>query len=256
MVGRLRSRVPGRRIRWWRRGYAYGASFSRPMPIERLRRTANSLERYFDEHATGPGIWKLQHYFEIYERHLGKFVGREVHAMEIGVYSGGSLQMWREYFGADSVVYGTDIEPACRAYESENVRIFIGDQADSGFWDRVMQEIPALDVVIDDGGHLPEQQAVTLEALLPIMRPGGVYICEDVHGPSNAFHSYIAGLASHLHTLEPSSEADHYKPVGLQLAVSSIHLYPSLVVIELHESPPIEFVAAKQGTEWQPFYDR
>ena len=110
--------------------------------------------------------------------------------------------------------------------------------------------------MIDDGGHLPEQQAVTLEALLPFMRPGGVYICEDVHGPSNAFHSSITGLASHLYALEPSGEADHYKPAGLQLPVSSIHLYPSLVVIELHESPPVEFVAARHGTEWQPFYDR
>src|ERR1700693_5831036 len=59
----------------------------------------NPLLKYFNEHKKGPGIWKFNHYFEIYERHFARFRGQEVHVLEIGIYSGGSLEMWREYFG-------------------------------------------------------------------------------------------------------------------------------------------------------------
>src|SRR5262245_3116872 len=59
----------------------------------------NPLQSYFDAHTEGRGIWKWTHYFDIYHRHLSKFIGREVHLLEIGVYSGGSLQMWRDYLG-------------------------------------------------------------------------------------------------------------------------------------------------------------
>ena len=44
-------------------------------------------------------VWKWKHYCDVYHRHFSKFVGREVHVLEVGIYSGGSLQMWREYFG-------------------------------------------------------------------------------------------------------------------------------------------------------------
>ena len=56
----------------------------------------------------------------------------------------------------------------------ERTKIFIGDQADRSFWAEVRQTAPLIDIVIDDGGHLPEQQLVTLEELLPHVRPGGV----------------------------------------------------------------------------------
>ena len=52
---------------------------------------AGPLRAYFDSHVEGNGIYKWNHYFEIYERHLAKFINREVKLCEIGVYSGGSL---------------------------------------------------------------------------------------------------------------------------------------------------------------------
>lgn len=40
--------------------------------------------------------------------------------LEVGVYSGESLEMWHSYFGEGSHIYGVDIEPACKAYESDH----------------------------------------------------------------------------------------------------------------------------------------
>src|SRR6266851_4236840 len=51
---------------------------------------ANPLMSYFEANIKGRGIWKWQHYFDIYHHHFSKFVGREVHIVEIGVFSGGS----------------------------------------------------------------------------------------------------------------------------------------------------------------------
>jgi len=99
-----------------------------------------------------------------------------VHVLEIGIYSGGSLEMWRDYFGPKARIYGVDIEPACRVYESDSVNIFIGDQGDRQFW-QFRRKVPALDIVIDDGDHNPEHQIVSVEELLPFLRPDRVYFC-------------------------------------------------------------------------------
>ena len=97
-------------------------------------RQPNPLEQYFDSHLEGPGIWKPRHYFEIYHRHFAKFVGREINVLEIGVYSGGSLGMWKEYFGPGCRIYGVDIAEDCRCYEDERTTILVGDQSDRAFW--------------------------------------------------------------------------------------------------------------------------
>ncbi len=160
---------------------------------------ATALRDYFERHTTGRGIWKWLHHFEIYERHLGKFVGTDVNVVEIGIYSGGSLEMWRDYFGDACRVHGIDIAEACRVYEGDRVTISIGDQSNPSFWREFLRDSQPMDVVIDDGGHEPRQQIATLEALLPRMSGGGVYLCEDVVGVRNVFHDYIAGLARNLH---------------------------------------------------------
>jgi ubiquinone/menaquinone biosynthesis C-methylase UbiE len=95
-----------------------------------LKAASSSLEEFFDSHTEGPGIWKWRHYFEIYHRHFSKFVGKDVHVLEIGVYSGGSLAMWKHYFGPQAKIYGVDIEQACKAYEDKQTKILVGDQAD------------------------------------------------------------------------------------------------------------------------------
>jgi hypothetical protein len=63
---------------------------------------------------------------------------------------------------------------------------------------RISRRVPTLDIVIDDGGHEPEQQIASLEELLPFLQPGGAYFCEDVHGMYNEFASYVHGLGHKL----------------------------------------------------------
>ena len=217
----------------------------------------NALREFFDNRRHGNGIWKWDHYFDIYDRHFHRFRGKEVHVLEIGIYSGGSLEMWRDYFGPQSCIYGVDIQPECRAYESANVKIFIGDQANSSFWRDVRRSVPTLDIVIDDGGHLPEQQIVSIEELLPFMRPGGVYCCEDVHGVGHQFASYINGFAHKLNEwhIDPNDKEGRLvsRCPPFQAAINSIHLYPFMAVLEKNGVAVSELVAPRHGTQWQPF---
>ena len=216
---------------------------------EALLDSRNPLHQYFDLHQTGRGIYKWTHYFEIYHRHFRKFIGHEVHIVEVGVYSGGSLDMWKEYFGPQCRVYGVDIEPACKVYEGDRTDIFIGDQADRRFWQSFRKQVPSVDILVDDGGHSPEQQMVTLEEMMPHLRPGGVYLCEDVHALHNRFAAYVSGLADGMNAWLPNGV-----PTSFQRDVHSVHLYPYVVVIEKCDPSKDKLVALRHGTEWQPLF--
>lgn len=213
----------------------------------------NPLRSYFESVTEGPGIWKWEHYFEIYHRHFAKFRGLAPTVLEIGIYSGGSLGMWLDYFGSDTHIHGVDIEEACRTYERDAVTVHIGDQQDRLFWHGLKRRVPAFDVIIDDGGHRPAQQRVTLEEILPHLVPDGVYLCEDVLGIHHPFAAFAAGLVSRLHQVKASATHLGLDPTPFQQAVHSIHFYPFVVVIEKHRSAPERLISPKHGTEWQPF---
>lgn len=214
-----------------------------------LQATDNPLRRLFDARCTGRGVFKWAHYFDAYHRHLQKFVGTEVHLLEVGVYSGGSLELWREYLGPRARITGVDIMRECAAFTGDRIGIVIGDQADRSFWGRLRSTLPPMDVLIDDGGHSYEQQRITLESTLPYLRPGGVYICEDVHNTGNRFAAYVQALVDELNaTGEPIAP--------LQANLLSIHLYPYLVVIERATTPVTRLQAEKRGSEWAPYSTR
>src|SRR5262252_3157289 len=80
---------------------------------------ANPLSEYFFNNP-GRMIHKWHHYFEIYHRHFEKFRGQSPVVVEIGVFHGESLQMWREYFGPGTRVVGIDIDPRCKGFEDES----------------------------------------------------------------------------------------------------------------------------------------
>jgi predicted RNA methylase len=126
----------------------------------------SDLEAYLEACTVGPGIFKWHGYVDIYVRHLKRFRGREIQLVEIGVAGGCSLGMWRSYLGPGVQVCGIDIDPESRGLASEGVEVLIGDQGDPAFWESFLKSYKHVVIVIDDGGHLPEQQALALETLL------------------------------------------------------------------------------------------
>ncbi len=206
----------------------------------------NDLERYFYKNK-GRVIHKWVHYFDIYDRHFSKFREQCPVVMEIGVSHGGSLQMWRDYFGRGARIIGVDINPACREMKEEGFEIFIGSQEDRNFLQSVKKQVPRLDVLIDDGGHTMQQQIVTFEELFDHVKDKGVYLCEDLH--TSYWPGYGGGLGKESSFIEYSKSlidrinADHSKEDGFQpdhftRCIGSLHYYDSVFVIEKHKSSP------------------
>lgn len=236
----------------WKPGNA-GQTLSSSSGTDAAGTSANPLKDFFYAREIGRGIWKWAHYFDIYHHHFSKFIGREAHVVEIGIYSGGSLEMWRDYFGPRSQIYGVDIAAECKVYENEYTKVFIGNQADRSFWKTFKERVPYIDVLIDDGGHTTEQQIVTLEEMLPHLRPGGVFLCEDVVGAYNGFSAYLQGLVSNLNATRFEDVEDGVIPSEFQTWIKAVHFYPYVTVIEKADQPVQRFTSPRRGTEWQPW---
>ena len=152
---------------------------------------------FFSRAAESRHSGKWQHYFSIYERHLSRFRGRKTRLLEIGVQNGGSIDVYREFFGASLEYIGLDINRACKQLErhySSGVRIEIGDSGDRRFMSELGSRLDPLDIVIDDGSHLPAHQRTAFEALYHHVSGDGVYLVEDLH--TNFFPSYGGGRRS------------------------------------------------------------
>jgi hypothetical protein len=131
---------------------------------------------------------KWVHYFEIYDQLFERFTGgfklddgsrRPLRFLEIGVAQGGSLELWRAYFGPDAIIFGIDIDPRCVITDRDDLQVRIGSQADPEFLLSVVAEMGGIDVVLDDGSHVASHQRVSFDTLFPLLSGGGLYIVED-----------------------------------------------------------------------------
>jgi len=124
---------------------------------------------------------KLSSYFEVYNKLFKPYVKRPITFVEVGVYGGGSLNMWKKYFHPKSRIIGIDLNPEALKLRSKGFEIFIGDQGDSNFWMELFKKIGKIDILLDDGGHTDAQQIQTLISAIPQINSGGIIAIEDVH---------------------------------------------------------------------------
>jgi len=88
--------------------------------------------------------------------------------------------MWDAYFEGDAKIVGLDILQECKKFEERNVRIFIGDQSDENFLKTVIAQVGKVDIIVDDGSHVPTHQIKTFDVLFyNALAEDGIYICED-----------------------------------------------------------------------------
>ncbi len=126
-------------------------------------------------------IHKWMHYFPIYERHLTPWRNKTLTFFEIGVFKGGSLQMWQRFFGPMATIVGIDINPECAGHAEEGIHVRIGDQSDPKFLASLVEEFGAPDIVLDDGSHRMDHIRATFDFLYPKVTKNGLYIVEDLH---------------------------------------------------------------------------
>lgn len=172
---------------------------------------------YYAGVTEGRGIWKWNDALVAYDRHLLPLRGGPVAGAEVGVQSGGSLLMWHAVLGPGAVIHGLDINPMCHDFVDAKTSITIGDQENPEMWRSFFDKVtPALDFLVDDGGHFPGQMLQTTYSVFPRLNAGGVLAIEDIHG-AHYLQSFFEPLAQYL---------------GPRGEVGSLHLYPYLFVVQ------------------------
>ncbi|MGI5223046.1 hypothetical protein [Nocardia sp. CA-290969] len=200
-------------------------------------------------------------YTRIYEQYLKALRAKPITILELGwgghedpESGGASLAMWREYFPKATVV-GIDVEP--KANRLEGVDFHQGSQADPEFLKGLHDRYGDFDVIIDDASHVSSLTIRAFEILYPMLRPGGLYVCEDTHG---AYHSHWYGaheanpdpdrprsngqptmmqffrrLADEVNYHGPSDRELFPKRYWLGYSLESVHFYYNLTVIRKAE---------------------
>lgn len=146
--------------------------------------TESPVNPLFDIFSADTDVHKWHHYFDVYTKHFGQYRDYPIKMLEIGVFRGGSLRMWKEYFDPGSTIVGIDVDKTCKAHEltDQNVFVRIGSQADPEFLAKVNEEFGPFDIILDDGSHKTHHQNFTFGALFrSALKDGGCYMVEDVH---------------------------------------------------------------------------
>ena len=122
-----------------------------------------------------------QGYLENYERHLGHLRNSPVRLLELGVFHGGSLLMWQEYF-SKGLVAGLDLQPNPLTETPERIRFYQGSQDNETLLDLVARECApdGFDIIIDDASHIGTLTRNSFRNLFKKhLKSGGIYVIED-----------------------------------------------------------------------------
>jgi hypothetical protein len=123
-------------------------------------------------------------YLDVYETYFAPIRDQVRGVLELGVYRGSSLKVWRDYFRNASVI-GIDQDPQANQFYGERISVILGHQCDPQVLHRARAAAAAaadtaFDIIIDDGSHLVEHMLGSLDAAWGHLKPGGLYTIEDL----------------------------------------------------------------------------
>lgn len=135
------------------------------------------------------GIDNGHGYLDFYEGFLREHRHRQTNLIEIGIggyefpdRGGQSLRMWDEYFTDPyTKIAGVDLHGKHLSGLSDRVRTFKMSQDDYHGLVALVEHMGTPDIVIDDASHINALSIATFNTMFGLLRPGGVYIWEDVH---------------------------------------------------------------------------
>ena len=223
---------------------------------------------FFDHNLEGPGIHKWLHSFAVYEREFGRWCDAarspKFRMLEIGIQSGGSMKMWLTAFGKRlELLVGVDVDPATRTWQSlaSNVRVEISSQADAQLWARLENKFGGFDIILDDGSHIEEDIVKTYVEGFRLVRPGGVYVIEDItqenaEAVRRIFWSpeRTMGLMNKMHShAEGERQCCNITANWVQTHVEYLAVYPNMVAIRKRMNPlSRHLVTQRRGSQWTP----
>jgi len=207
-----------------------------------------SLWNQFNNHK-GNEMCKWPWYLPTYEKHFSHLVNKSFLFLEIGVNNGGSLQMWKNYFGPYTKIVGVDINGNCKRFDDGEISVRIGDQSDPNFLQSIIDEFGIPTIVLDDGSHQWSHQIKTFEYLYPKLSTLGIYAVEDTHtsywkefsgGYQKSFTEYAKDYIDQINAKTANIDPDGinrgtrsgYQETETGNNTTSISFYDSIIVFE------------------------
>ena len=159
--------------------------------IKTLNHTT-SLSYIYDNYGGTHAFDHWKEYATKYDFHLQQLFDKMpktglFRMLEIGVQSGGSVEVWKSFFSQRPFYYvGMDIDERCKRSEdvSQNIFIEIGSQLSVQDLLQICKKHGPFDIIVDDGGHTSTMMNTSLCTLFPsdlCMAPNSLYVIEDMH---------------------------------------------------------------------------
>jgi hypothetical protein len=142
---------------------------------------------YLDKLAISYGTDKsseFHNYTRVYAKYFPYFKTKPIRFLEIGIFKGGSVQLWEDYF-PNAELHFVDMTKYFIQYFSKRSQYHFLDQANINVLKNFGQKFGQFDIIIDDGGHVMEQQINSFKVLFDFVKPGGMYVIEDLHTSYN-----------------------------------------------------------------------
>jgi len=120
-------------------------------------------------------------YLDAYDPILAPWLDKDIKLLELGVYKGHSLELWRDYFPR-SMIVGIDLALPDGFVSGERIKLFRGNQADTQFLSEVADKTApdGFDIIIDDASHIGQLTKTAFWHLFDNhLKQGGLYAIED-----------------------------------------------------------------------------
>ena len=202
---------------------------------------------------------KHEKYFDVYEENFSKYKGKKITFVEVGIFNGGSLKIWKEYFGPDAKIIGIDINPECKKFEEDGIEIHIGNQSDPKFWDKFFSLVGNVDVILDDGGHTNLDQIITTTKCVNNINDKGILMVEDTHTSYIEFYNSSKKLSFINFAKKIIDDVNYTFPLNIKKKpnfnyslndqIYSTHFYESIVVFHINRKKAVvNTTVENQGT--------
>jgi predicted O-methyltransferase YrrM len=116
----------------------------------------------------------------VYEKEFEYYKEKEIDLLEIGIETGASLKLWKEYFDNANMIVGIDIRSYNVLHKFRNID-GVTYYFEDAYTKSMVSKLSKFDIIIDDARHELEYQVKALELYLPLLKDGGIYIVEDIH---------------------------------------------------------------------------
>ena len=142
-----------------------------------------SLQNIVDNSRTDKNT--VHSYLDLYQNLLITKKETAKNVLEIGIYHGGSIKLWSDFF-TNATVYGLDIMHINNVWEGiknkENIILHTSSDAynETFFIDNFLNKNIKCDFMLDDGPHSLESMKQFIRLYSQIMTDDGILIIEDV----------------------------------------------------------------------------